>query len=226
MLGNGLDIGSNCGIYILVGKTQINEVFCLTKWWNVQWRKRKKKNKARAVGRAVTGGCNFKLSGYHWGEVRDTVGKGFPVVEAAGVKVLRMSACLECVRKHEGHGCWVNLGWEEQLGERSWGWEGWRWGSGCADHACVLSHFSSAVGFSRQEYWNGLPCLPPGDLPNPGIEATSLIFPELAGGFFITNASWEDLYRACLTTKVLYWFLSTVSVSPHTQSNTTTHTQL
>ena len=25
-------------------------------------------------------------------------------------------------------------------------------------------------GFSRQEYWSGLPCLPPGDLPNPGIE--------------------------------------------------------
>ena len=25
-------------------------------------------------------------------------------------------------------------------------------------------------GFSRQEYWSGLPCLPPGDLPSPGIE--------------------------------------------------------
>ena len=28
--------------------------------------------------------------------------------------------------------------------------------------------------FSRQEYWSGLPCLPPGDLPNPGIKPTSL----------------------------------------------------
>ena len=27
-----------------------------------------------------------------------------------------------------------------------------------------------SMGFSRQEYWNGLPCPPPGDLPNPGIE--------------------------------------------------------
>ena len=27
-----------------------------------------------------------------------------------------------------------------------------------------------STGFSRQEYWSGLPCLPPGDLPNPGIE--------------------------------------------------------
>ena len=35
--------------------------------------------------------------------------------------------------------------------------------------------------FSRQEYWNGLPCPNPGDLPNPGIEPTS---PALAGGFF------------------------------------------
>ena len=29
------------------------------------------------------------------------------------------------------------------------------------------------VGFSRQEYWSGLPCPPPGDLPNPGIKARS-----------------------------------------------------
>ena len=30
-----------------------------------------------------------------------------------------------------------------------------------------------SVGFSRQEYWSGLPCPPLGDLPNPGIEAAS-----------------------------------------------------
>ena len=28
-------------------------------------------------------------------------------------------------------------------------------------------------GFSRQEYWSGLPCLPPGDLPDPGIDPGS-----------------------------------------------------
>ena len=28
-------------------------------------------------------------------------------------------------------------------------------------------------GFSQQEYWSGLPCLPPGDLPDPGIELMS-----------------------------------------------------
>ena len=30
------------------------------------------------------------------------------------------------------------------------------------------------MGFPRQEYWSGLPCPPPGDLPNPGIEPESL----------------------------------------------------
>ena len=43
-----------------------------------------------------------------------------------------------------------------------------------------------SMGFPRQEYWNGLPCPPPGDLPDPGIEPTSVASPELAGGFFIT----------------------------------------
>ena len=42
-----------------------------------------------------------------------------------------------------------------------------------------------------QEYWNGLPCPPPGDLPNPEIEPASLTSPTLAGGFFTTSATWE-----------------------------------
>ena len=48
-----------------------------------------------------------------------------------------------------------------------------------------------SMGFSRQEYWSGLPCPPPGDLPNPGIETMSLISPALADGLFTTCASWE-----------------------------------
>ena len=35
------------------------------------------------------------------------------------------------------------------------------------------------MGFSRQEYWRGLPCPPPGDLPDPGIEPESLESPAL-----------------------------------------------
>jgi len=47
--------------------------------------------------------------------------------------------------------------------------------------------------FSRQEYWSGLPCRPPGDLPNPGTEPVSFMSPALAGGFFTTSATWEPL---------------------------------
>ena len=36
-----------------------------------------------------------------------------------------------------------------------------------------------SMGFSRQEYWNGLPRPPPGDLPDPGIEPTSPVAPAL-----------------------------------------------
>ena len=43
-----------------------------------------------------------------------------------------------------------------------------------------------SLGFSRQEYWSGLPFPPPEDLPDPGIEAASLVSPALAGGFFTT----------------------------------------
>ena len=44
------------------------------------------------------------------------------------------------------------------------------------DHQAFLS-----LGFSRQEYWSGLPFTSPGDLSNPGIKQAS---PVLAGGFF------------------------------------------
>ena len=47
------------------------------------------------------------------------------------------------------------------------------------------------VGFSRQDYWNGLPCPPPGDRPDPGIEPSSLMSPALAGGFSTPSATWE-----------------------------------
>ena len=33
-----------------------------------------------------------------------------------------------------------------------------------------------SMGFSRQEHWGGLPCPPPGDLPNPGIQSASPAF--------------------------------------------------
>ena len=41
-----------------------------------------------------------------------------------------------------------------------------------------------SIGFSRQEYWSGLPFLSPGDLPNPGIEPES---PELQVDSLLLN---------------------------------------
>ena len=61
----------------------------------------------------------------------------------------------------------------------------------CATPWTVAHQAPLPMGFSRQEYWNGLPCSPPGDLPVPGIEPMSLTSPALAGEFFATNANWE-----------------------------------
>ena len=44
-----------------------------------------------------------------------------------------------------------------------------------------------SMGPSRQEYCSGLPCPPPGDLPNPGIGPAYSVSPALAGGFFTTE---------------------------------------
>ena len=43
------------------------------------------------------------------------------------------------------------------------------------------------MGFSREDYWSGLPFPPPGALPNPGIKPESLVLPELSDGFFTTG---------------------------------------
>ena len=67
----------------------------------------------------------------------------------------------------------------------------------------LLSHFSRVrlfmtlwtvtlqapllMGFSRQDYWSGLPCPPPGDLPKLGIEPTSPEFPALQVDSLLTE---------------------------------------
>ena len=72
---------------------------------------------------------------------------------------------------------------------------------------CDLSHFSCvqlfetpwtiarwtplSMVFFRQEHQKGLPCLSPGDPPNPGIKPTFLMFPALAGVFFTISTTWE-----------------------------------
>ena len=76
--------------------------------------------------------------------------------------------------------------------------------------ACALRSFSSvwletlrtiahqpplSMGYARQEYWRGLPCPPPGDLPKPGTEPESLTSSALAGGLFATCSTWEARKR-------------------------------
>ena len=55
--------------------------------------------------------------------------------------------------------------------------------------------------FSRQEYWSVLPYLPPGDLPNPGIELKSLGSPALADEVFSTSTTWENQRSLYVPTK-------------------------
>ena len=96
---------------------------------------------------------------------------------------------------------------------------------GTCVHTCVLSHVSEvqlfvtlwtvacqapqSMGFSRQEYWSGLLCPPPGDLPNPGIKLTSFVSPAWAGGVFTLSATWEthfthsSVYMSMLLTQFI-----------------------
>ena len=81
-----------------------------------------------------------------------------------------------------------------------------------SSHVYVLSHFNHvqlfvtpwtvtrktplSMAFSRQEYWDGFLCPPPGNLPDPCMEPTSLMSPARAGGFFTTSATWEALWTS------------------------------
>ena len=74
-------------------------------------------------------------------------------------------------------------------------------------YACMLSRFSCvqlfadlwtrahqaplSMGFSRKNYWSGLLCSPPGNLPNPGIGPVSPPSHALADRFFITSTTSE-----------------------------------
>ena len=87
-------------------------------------------------------------------------------------------------------------------------------------YACMLSRFSDVqlcatlwiaacqspltMGFSRQEYWSGLPCPPPGDLSDPGVELLSLSSTALTDVLFPTSATWEAQICTYLFRFLLY----------------------
>ena len=78
-------------------------------------------------------------------------------------------------------------------------------------HVCMLSCFSCiqlfatlwtlahqsplCMGFSRQEYWSGLPGPPLGDLPDPGVEPASPVAPALQA---------DSLLLSCWVTQIKY----------------------
>ena len=63
----------------------------------------------------------------------------------------------------------------------------------------VVHQAPLSMRFSRQKYWKGLPCPPPGDLPGPGMEPPFLISPALAVGLFTTS-----------TTSLVDWWMGKV----------------
>ena len=72
------------------------------------------------------------------------------------------------------------------------------------DHIACQAPLS--MGFSRQEYWSGLPFPSPGDLPNPGIKPRS---PALAGGFFTTEPPGKPIHSVrpsfCLSKSLRFY---------------------
>ena len=69
-------------------------------------------------------------------------------------------------------------------------------------HKALLS-----MGFSRQEYWSGLPFSTPGNLPNAGIKPRSPVSPALGGGFFTTEPRGKPIityYIVLFLFKVIY----------------------
>ena len=58
------------------------------------------------------------------------------------------------------------------------------------DHMDYIAHQVPLVmGFTKQEYWSGLPFPSPGDLPNSEIEPSSLTSSSLAGRIFTTSTT-------------------------------------
>ena len=98
-------------------------------------------------------------------------------------------------------------------------------------HAFVLSCFSCvwlfvtqwtlarqaplSTGFSRQEYWSGLPCPPPGDLPNPGIESRS---PALQGSLYCLSHQGNPLKALHLVHTVDWFIIIELTVSKQCNS--------
>ena len=78
-----------------------------------------------------------------------------------------------------------------------------------------------SMGFSRQEYWSGLPFPSPGDLPNPGIKPLSFVSPTLAR----VPPGKPDLYLLIILT-ICPWGEGCCSSPFKKQENWDAHTEI
>ena len=58
------------------------------------------------------------------------------------------------------------------------------------------------MGFSRQEYWSGLPFPPPGDFPDPGIKPRSTVFPTMSASLHIPSPGFFMCSKKSIELKV------------------------
>ena len=71
---------------------------------------------------------------------------------------------------------------------------------------CTVAHQAPlSMEISKQKYWSGLPCLPPGDLPHLRVKPMSLVSPALASRFFNTRTMWEARVHTHLAVKFSHW---------------------
>ena len=75
----------------------------------------------------------------------------------------------------------------------------------CVTPWTVARQAPLSMGFSRQEHWSGLPCPPPGDLPNPGTEPASLETSALAGGFSASYTAWDSHWAGVTEPRALLY---------------------
>ena len=66
-----------------------------------------------------------------------------------------------------------------------------------------------SMGFSKQEYWSGLPCPPPGDLPNPRTECESPVFPSLQVGSL--PLSYQGSPPKCWALHIIFVYITQMS---------------
>ena len=62
-----------------------------------------------------------------------------------------------------------------------------------------------SMGFSRQEYWSGLPCPAPGDIPTPGIKPASPVAPTFQADSLPLNHSYDSIQLQLSQNKVIVY---------------------